>query len=134
MSFIATTTDDLRKIALEFLKKYPHPGIFLVNGEMGAGKTTFIHAVCDAMGYKFMGSPTFSIVNEYESIENHRVLHFDLYRLKSMEEAFDLGIEDYLNSEAYIFIEWPEIVAPLLPETAQSVGIIDYKGVREITF
>jgi tRNA threonylcarbamoyladenosine biosynthesis protein TsaE len=84
-------------------------------GEMGAGKTTLIKAICEAMGVKSpISSPTYSIVNEYMS-DKGKIYHFDFYRIKNVDEAYDLGYEDYFYSKAYCFIEWPERVEGLLP-------------------
>lgn len=82
---------------------------------MGAGKTTLIAALCHALGVtEQVSSPTFAIINEYEGVE--RICHLDLFRLKTMEEALSIGIEDYLSGKEYLFIEWPELIRPLLPE------------------
>lgn len=89
---------------------------FVFEGEMAAGKTTFIQAICKALGVEDrVSSPTFSIVNEYE-MANDLIYHFDFYRLKSLQEAYDIGYEEYFFSGHYCFVEWPQKVAPLLPE------------------
>lgn len=86
-------------------------------GDMGAGKTTFIKAMVKALGSNdVVSSPTFSLVNPYVT-EKDTIYHFDLYRVQDVEELYQIGIEDYLDSEAWIFIEWPQIIADLLPET-----------------
>jgi tRNA threonylcarbamoyladenosine biosynthesis protein TsaE len=90
--------------------------IWCFEGEMGAGKTTFIQAICKQMGVEdTVQSPTFSIVNEYITTNNRVIYHFDCYRLKSVEEALDIGIEEYLYSGNHCFIEWSERITPLLP-------------------
>jgi tRNA threonylcarbamoyladenosine biosynthesis protein TsaE len=90
--------------------------IFLFYGEMGAGKTTLIKAICQYLGVTEPAtSPTFSIVNEYEGRDN-KIFHFDFYRLKNETEALDMGYEEYFYSGAYCFIEWPEKIPNLLPE------------------
>ncbi|MFT6203165.1 MAG: tRNA threonylcarbamoyladenosine biosynthesis protein TsaE [Spirosomataceae bacterium] len=90
--------------------------IWCFDGEMGAGKTTFIQAICKEMGVEgAVQSPTFSIVNEYITTDNKIIYHFDCYRLESVEEALDIGIEEYLYSGNYCFIEWSERITPLLP-------------------
>ncbi|OZV68724.1 tRNA (adenosine(37)-N6)-threonylcarbamoyltransferase complex ATPase subunit type 1 TsaE [Winogradskyella aurantia] len=95
----------------------------ILYGEMGVGKTTFISALLRAMDSTDEAtSPTFSIVNEYH-IPNDKVFHFDFYRIESVEEAFNFGIEDYLNSTHWIFIEWPDRVKELIPENAQAISI-----------
>jgi tRNA threonylcarbamoyladenosine biosynthesis protein TsaE len=95
---------------------------FLFEGEIGAGKTTLIKAMCEALGVVDMvSSPTFSLVNEYEYSRNGKqctLYHMDLYRLEDIEEALNIGIEEYLDNEAYCFIEWPELIEPILPEKA----------------
>lgn len=89
--------------------------VFLFDAPMGAGKTTFIKSLCNYLGVKdSMSSPTYSIVNEYHTNSNLKVFHFDLYRLKSIQELFELGFEDYFNSNCYVFIEWPELALPFL--------------------
>lgn len=83
--------------------------VFLFDAPMGAGKTTFIKSLCEYLGVTdTMSSPTYSIVNEYHTIYKNKIFHFDLYRLKTEQELFELGFEDYLSSNNYVFIEWPE--------------------------
>lgn len=95
--------------------------VFLFYGEMGVGKTTFIKAVCKELGItEATASPTFSIVNEYTSPQG-AVYHFDFYRIRSEQEAFDLGYEEYFYSGNYCFVEWPERIAGLLPPAAVSI-------------
>lgn len=97
--------------------------VVVFNGDMGAGKTTFIKALLKAMNSKdVVNSPTFSIVNEY-SIPNDKVYHFDFYRIESLEEAFNFGIEDYMNSDHWLFIEWADRIEPLLPEQRSTIDI-----------
>lgn len=97
----------------------------LFNGAMGAGKTTFINALLKAMQSDDVAtSPTFSIVNEYK-IPNDKVYHFDFYRVESIEEAYNFGIEDYLNTKHWLFMEWPERIEDLLPKDAQTITITD---------
>ena len=97
--------------------------IFLFYGDMGAGKTTFIKSLCEVLGVReSVTSPTFYIVNEYRGADA-TVYHFDFYRLKSQTEAFDMGYEEYFYSRAYCFIEWPEKIADLLPDSYLKVSI-----------
>ncbi len=95
----------------------------LFNGDMGVGKTTFISALLKAMGSDDVAtSPSFSIVNEY-TIPNDKVFHFDFYRIKSIDEAYNFGIEDYLYSDHWLFMEWPGRIAELLADDAQTIAI-----------
>lgn len=97
--------------------------VYLLYGEMGVGKTTLIKELCKQLGVvENVSSPTFSIVNEYHSA-GHRIYHFDFYRLKDEEEAYDLGYEEYFYSEAFCFVEWPDKIADLLPEGAVKLCI-----------
>ena len=97
--------------------------IFIFEGEMGAGKTTFIKALSAAMGVQeVVSSPTFSIVNEYDA-DGKVIYHFDFYRIKNLQEAYDIGYEEYFYSGDYCFIEWPERVSELLPEHYLKVEI-----------
>ena len=110
--------------AKEFLQIFPEKKIFAFYGAMGAGKTTFIKAICESLGVSTtVSSPSFSIVNEYQSATGAKIFHFDFYRLKSITEAYDLGYEDYFYSDAYCFIEWPEKIEELLPAGFVKVAI-----------
>jgi len=111
---ISTTTLhlDAAKQLLEFAK---NERVFLFDAPMGAGKTTFIKSLCQSLSViDTMSSPTYSIVNEYNTNSSLKLYHFDLYRLKSSEELFELGFEDYVSSGNYLFIEWPELAIPFL--------------------
>ena len=105
------------------------PTVFAFYGSMGAGKTTFIKAVCEELGVQdVITSPTFAIVNEYSlprqsEGDGGRLFHFDFYRIKKLEEVYDMGYEDYFYSGALCFIEWPELIEELLPEDAVRVHI-----------
>jgi tRNA threonylcarbamoyladenosine biosynthesis protein TsaE len=108
--------DEIEKAASEFLPYLKYSRVVAFYGEMGAGKTTFIKAVCNCMGVRdTVNSPTFAIVNEYYTSKNELVYHLDLYRLRNKEELLDIGYEDYLQSGSYLFIEWPEKAEDLLP-------------------
>lgn len=109
--------EDLPSAAAEFLEEFAHNKVFAFDGEMGAGKTTFISSVLNAMGIRNLeGSPTYSLVNVYDSPMYGKVYHFDVYRLKDEIEAYDAGIEELLYSGGICFIEWPEKIADLLPD------------------
>lgn len=114
------TLDEIENFAREFWNRFSDKKVFAFTGEMGAGKTTFIQAVCRAMGVRtVMSSPTFSIINEYEySCEGtpKAVFHIDLYRIKDEEEAISAGVEDVLLSGHICFVEWPEKAMGLFPE------------------
>ncbi|AQG79560.1 tRNA (adenosine(37)-N6)-threonylcarbamoyltransferase complex ATPase subunit type 1 TsaE [Spirosoma montaniterrae] len=108
--------DELDTVAHRLLADGREQSVWLFEGEMGAGKTTLIKALCRALGVVSMvQSPTFSIVNEYTTHEGHSVYHFDCYRLRNEAEALDIGIEEYFDSGNYCFIEWPERIASLWP-------------------
>ena len=111
--------------------------VFAFNGEMGAGKTTFINALSRALGVDEdpTSSPSFAIINEYRSSTTAELIyHFDLYRLENLEEAFDIGVEDYLDSGALCFLEWPDRIADILPDDTVKVAIAEQPdGSRLIT-
>ena len=116
--------EEIHDTAKKFVKEIGDKKIFAFNGKMGAGKTTFIKAICEVMGVKeTINSPTFSIVNEYEAADGRIIYHFDCYRINKIQEALDLGAEEYLYSGNFCFIEWSENIAPLLPETLVNVDI-----------
>lgn len=113
----------LQDTAKELLDTYPEERIFALYGAMGAGKTTFIKAMCRALGSQDnITSPSFALINEYTAPNGLLIYHFDFYRIKKIEEAYDLGYEDYIYSGNYCFIEWPEMIQDLLPG-----GIIEIK-------
>ncbi|MDR3193764.1 MAG: tRNA (adenosine(37)-N6)-threonylcarbamoyltransferase complex ATPase subunit type 1 TsaE [Tannerella sp.] len=134
---ILTVTDpgDIRRAAREFIQLMGDDTVFAFHGRMGAGKTTFIKAVCEELGVEdVINSPTFAIVNEYRSATTGELIyHFDFYRIQRPAEAQDIGVEDYFYSGALCFIEWPEKIAALLPDDAASVRITDDEdGTRRI--
>jgi len=116
--------DTIRDTARQFIDGIGDRTVFTFNGKMGAGKTTFIKAICEVMGVKeTVNSPTFSIVNEYEAADGRIIYHFDCYRITKTQEALDLGAEEYLYSGNLCFIEWSENMASLLPDTLVNVDI-----------
>jgi tRNA threonylcarbamoyladenosine biosynthesis protein TsaE len=118
---------DIQQIATTFWKSYKDVKVFAFHGEMGAGKTTFIHALCDARGVKdAVGSPTFSLINEYNFEEaglTQKIFHIDLYRIRDEEEAVRAGIEDCLYSGHICLVEWPERAPGIFPDNTLHVCI-----------
>jgi tRNA threonylcarbamoyladenosine biosynthesis protein TsaE len=123
VTLTATTISDLPAVAQQLLSFAGNNRIFLFHGDMGAGKTTLIKALCVQLGVNTpVSSPTFAIVNEYEGAQ-HRIYHFDFYRLKTQTEALDMGCEEYFYSGDYCFIEWPEKIPDMLPPHYISITI-----------
>lgn len=113
--------------ALDILSVHPDARVYAFVGQMGAGKTTFIKQLCEQMGsVDVVNSPTFAIVNVYDVEYPYKgeVYHFDCYRLKDIREAMDFGAEEYLYSGNYCFIEWPEVIEPILPDDTVWVKIV----------
>lgn len=127
--------DTIQQSAKRFIEQIGNRTVFAFNGKMGAGKTTFIKSICETMGVKeTVNSPTFSIVNEYEAADGRIIYHFDCYRINKIQEALDLGAEEYLYSGNLCFIEWSENIAPILPDTIINVDIEETEnGKRRIT-
>ena len=118
--------DAINEAAKAFITQIDQHTVFAFHGEMGAGKTTFIKAICEELGVEdVINSPTFAIVNEYRSGSAELIYHFDFYRINKPEEAFDFGYEDYLYSGALCFIEWPEKIEELLPGDTVHVTIVE---------
>jgi tRNA threonylcarbamoyladenosine biosynthesis protein TsaE len=116
MEIIIKDKKHLAEAAEKFLKHFGESRIFAFYGSMGAGKTTIIKAICKALGATdIVSSPTFTLVNEYRSTTGDTLYHIDFYRIKKQEEVFDFGIEEYLDGDAYCFMEWPELVEEILP-------------------
>jgi tRNA threonylcarbamoyladenosine biosynthesis protein TsaE len=131
--FIINSLSDLPQAARQFIEMTEGCTVFAFYGKMGTGKTTFIKAICEALGVEDMiNSPTFSIVNEYRTRTDTPVYHFDFYRIKNLDEAYSIGCEEYFYSGAYCFIEWPEKVEELLPADAVTVTIEEMDGKRTV--
>ena len=126
--------DNIRASAREFIQHMGEARVFAFYGKMGAGKTTFVKAICEELGVEdVITSPTFAIINEYEGEET--IYHFDFYRIKKLEEVYDMGYEDYFYSGALCFIEWPELIEEILPDDAVRVSIIEQQdGSRLVKF
>ena len=135
MEFICSTINELDDIAAQLIKSNANARVFAFYGEMGAGKTTFIQHICKHLQtLDQVISPTFGIINQYVTANNNVICHFDFYRIKNSNEYFNLGCEEYFFSGDWCFIEWPEKIAGLLPESHVEVHIDvkDYK--RYISF
>lgn len=122
MEFIFSL-EDIASVAEKVVAQNPQK-VILFHGEMGAGKTTFIKHLCKALGVtEATSSPTFSLVNEYQTIDNQIVYHFDFYRLKQETEALDMGADDYFYSGNWCFIEWAEQIPNLIPDEHSLITI-----------
>ncbi len=125
MTLTIHSLDEMPAAAKAFIEAMGERTVFAFYGKMGAGKTTFIKALCETLGVSdTVNSPTFSIVNEYRSdTTGELIYHFDFYRIKRLEEVYDMGFEDYCDSGALCLIEWPELIEELLPGDAVRVTI-----------
>ena len=124
---------ELEPIAHQILEKFDNKRVFTFSGNLGAGKTTFIKYLCRVLGVKEqVSSPTFALVNEYLGDKGLKIYHFDIYRIKNVQEAYDMGCEEYLDSGNYCFIEWPDRIKELIPEDAVAVKIEMKDSKREI--
>ena len=134
MKIIIQDIEHIREAAREFINNIGERTVFAFYGKMGAGKTTFVKAICEELGVKdVITSPTFAIVNEY-TVGAISVFHFDFYRIKKLEEVYDMGYEEYFYSGSLCFIEWPELIEELLPEDAVRVTISENAdGSRTVT-
>lgn len=129
-----SSVEELPAVARQLLETYPDERFYAFFGKMGAGKTTLIKELCAQLGVEDnVCSPTFAIINEYSSGEGEPVYHFDFYRLKSLDEAYDLGYEEYFYSGCYCFSEWTEKIEPLLPEHYLRVAIDEVDAIRTLT-
>ena len=128
---------NIRQAARQFIDHRGTGKVFAFYGKMGAGKTTFIKAVCEELGVEdVITSPTFAIVNEYtSSTTGESIFHFDFYRIKKIDEVFDMGYEDYFYGGSLCFLEWPELIEELLPEDVTKVTISEEPdGTRLVQF
>lgn len=133
--FVVKNVTDLKPVAEQLAQRIIYQPVVAFEGQMGAGKTTFIKALCECLGVKDeVTSPTFSIINEYKD-NTGKVFHFDFYRMKSEREAVDVGVIDYFESGWPCFVEWPDIVDKYLPDETLRVSITTLdSGARSIVF
>ena len=117
-SIIVKSIDELDIAASTLMNEFGASNVFAFNGKMGSGKTTFIKAICKYLGVtETVSSPTFALVNQYSDANGGAVYHFDFYRIKKLSEVYDIGYEEYFYSPHKCFIEWPELIVELLPQT-----------------
>jgi len=122
--YICRSLDELNGIARDIIERVSGPQVFALYGEMGSGKTTLIKELCASLGsIDTVTSPTFALINEYQTDNSGPIYHFDVYRIKKLEEVMDIGYETYFFSGNYVFIEWPEMISELLPEKYVSIKI-----------
>lgn len=134
MTIQIPSIESLPVAAQQFVDAIGDRRIFAFYGAMGAGKTTFVKAVCELLGVTdAVNSPTFAIVNEYEAGNGEPIYHFDFYRIKRMDEVLDIGYEEYVDSGALCLMEWPELIEPLLPDETVRVTItVNTDGTRTV--
>ena len=124
MEITIKSLDTIQEAAKEFINRRGEGKVFAFYGKMGAGKTTFIKALCETLGVKdVITSPTFSLINEYTDGKGNSIYHFDFYRIKKLEEVYDMGYEDYFYSGNLCLLEWPELIEEILPENVIKVTI-----------
>ena len=124
MEITIKSLDTIQEAAKEFINRMGEGKVFAFYGKMGAGKTTFIKALCETLGVKeVITSPTFSLINEYTDGKGNSIYHFDFYRIKKLEEVYDMGYEDYFYSGNLCLLEWPELIEEILPENVIKVTI-----------
>jgi tRNA threonylcarbamoyladenosine biosynthesis protein TsaE len=129
MVFYAHTEADLEKVSVELLKAFPDAHVFAMEGDLGAGKTALIKALCRVLGVeRIVVSPTFALVNEYADRNGDPIYHFDFYRIRKLEEVLDIGYEEYLYSGYYCFLEWADMIPELLPDGHVYINISKEEG------
>lgn len=134
LSFASVSLDVLHEVARDILDFLGDRRVILFYGEMGSGKTTLIKEICRQLGVTdAMSSPTYGLVNEYHTASGKRIYHFDLYRIKNLNECLDIGMEEYLYSGDYCFIEWPDIASSLYPQNTVKVLIEESRELRVIS-
>lgn len=135
MEITIKSLDTIHEAAKEFVKEMGESKVFAFYGKMGAGKTTFIKALCEVLGVEdVITSPTFAIINEYTDGKGDPIYHFDFYRIKKLEEVYDMGYEDYFYSGNLCLLEWPELIEDILPENVIKVTIEEQPdGTRKLS-
>lgn len=135
MEITIKSLDTIHEAAKEFVKEMGEGKVFAFYGKMGAGKTTFIKALCEVLGVEdVITSPTFAIINEYTDGKGDPIYHFDFYRIKKLEEVYDMGYEDYFYSGNLCLLEWPELIEDILPENVITVTIEEQPdGTRKLS-
>lgn len=135
MEITIKSLDTIHEAAKEFVKEMGEGKVFAFYGKMGAGKTTFIKALCEVLGVEdVITSPTFAIINEYTDGKGDPIYHFDFYRIKKLEEVYDMGYEDYFYSGNLCLLEWPELIEEVLPENVIKVTIEEQAdGTRKLS-
>lgn len=135
MEITIKSLDTIHEAAKEFFKGMGEGKVFAFYGKMGAGKTTFIKALCEVLGVEdVITSPTFAIINEYTDGKGDPIYHFDFYRIKKLEEVYDMGYEDYFYSGNLCLLEWPELIEDILPENVIKVTIEEQPdGTRKLS-
>lgn len=136
MHITISSIGQIQEAAHQFIEAMGNRKLFAFYGKMGVGKTTFIKAICEQMGVTdVINSPTFAIVNEYLDGDQRPIYHFDFYRIRKPAEVLDIGFEDYINSDACCFMEWPEMIEGFLPEDTVKVTMEEQDdGSRTVTF
>jgi tRNA threonylcarbamoyladenosine biosynthesis protein TsaE len=136
MHITISSIEQIQEAAHQFIEAMGNRKLFAFYGQMGVGKTTFIKAICEQMGVTdVINSPTFAIVNEYLDGDERPIYHFDFYRIRKPAEVLDIGFEDYINSDACCFMEWPEMIEGFLPEETIKVTMEEQDdGSRTVIF